>query len=216
MLVIGHHHGMERRVVVSGAPGTGKSTVAELLADQFRLPLLSLDTIKEALGDTLGLGDEAWSTRVGDAAAEVLFRLARSFPGVIAEGWWRGARRDRAIQEFGGWIEVFCHCEPHVAEERMRARIGSGRHPIHRDVMNPAVVEDVGAVVNSVTPLSIGSALIDVDTTEGLDAPGTVAALHAAVRRTATDHDLRSGPPGPDGGEPSGTPWRKVWDSNPW
>jgi hypothetical protein len=93
----------------------------------------------------------------------------------------------------------------------MRARIGSSRHPIHRDVINPAVVEDVGAVVNSVTPLSTGSALIDVDTTEGLDAPGTVAALNAAVRRTATDPDLRSGPPGPDGGEPSGTPWRKVW-----
>jgi ATP-dependent protease Clp ATPase subunit len=46
--------GVELRVVVSGAPGTGKTTIAELLAHQFKVPILSLDAIKEALGDSLG------------------------------------------------------------------------------------------------------------------------------------------------------------------
>jgi len=62
--------------------------------------VLTLDPVKEALADVLGLGDEDWSNRVGDAAAEVVFRQAASFPDAIAEGWWRGARRDRALAEF--------------------------------------------------------------------------------------------------------------------
>jgi hypothetical protein len=67
-------------IVVSGAPGTGKSTVARELGADLRFCVLSLDPIKEALADVLGLGDEDWSNRVGDAAAEVVFRLAAGFP----------------------------------------------------------------------------------------------------------------------------------------
>ena len=126
-------------IVVSGAPGTGKSTIAAALGAALRFPVLSLDPIKEALADVLGLGGEDWSNQVGDAAAEVVFRLARAFPDAVAEGWWRGARRDRALAEFAGATEVFCRCDPQLASDRAKARIGHGRHPIHRDVINPAM-----------------------------------------------------------------------------
>src|ERR1700753_2273802 len=79
-------------IVVSGAPGTGKSTVAGVLATEFGLPLLSLDEIKEALADVLGTGGEDWSNQVGDAAAEIVFRLWASFPGAVARGWWGRGR----------------------------------------------------------------------------------------------------------------------------
>jgi predicted kinase len=74
-------------IVVSGAPGTGKSTIANALGAALRFPVLSLDPVKEALADVLGLGDEDWSNRVGDAAAEVVFRLASAFPDAVAEGF---------------------------------------------------------------------------------------------------------------------------------
>ena len=163
------------RVVVSGAPGTGKSTVAELLADRFGAPLLSLDIIKEALGDTLGAGDEAWSNRVGDAAAEVVFRLARLYPSAVVEGWWRRERRDRAIREFAGWTEVFCRCRPDLAEQRARARLTEDRHPIHRDVMNPSLLDDYASFAATVSPLHLGGPLVEVDTTDGIDADALVA-----------------------------------------
>lgn len=67
-------------IVVSGAPGTGKSTIAAAVAADLGWPLLALDPIKEALADVLGLGDEDWSDQVGEAAAEVVFRLSAQFP----------------------------------------------------------------------------------------------------------------------------------------
>ena len=108
-------------IVVSGAPGTGKSTIAAALGAALRFPVLSLDPIKEALADVLGLGGEDWSDQVGDAAAEVVFRLAAAFPDAVAEGWWRGPRRARALDEFAGATEVFCHCDPRLASDRAMA-----------------------------------------------------------------------------------------------
>ncbi len=151
-------------VVVSGAPGTGKSTIARELGASLRFPVLSLDMIKETLAEVLGLGDEDWSNRVGDAAAEVVFRLSAEFPDAVAEGWWRRARRDRARAEFAGAIEVFCHCDPGLARDRVLARIGHGRHPINRDVINPAMAGAAFEQAATVTPLGVGRALVEVDT----------------------------------------------------
>ena len=170
--------------MVSGAPGTGKSTIARELGAALRLPVLSLDPVKEALADVLGLGDEDWSNRVGDAAAEVVFRLAGQFPDAVAEGWWRGARRDRAVAEFAGAAEVFCHCDPELAATRSLARREAGRHPIHRDMINPGGVGSaahIASLAATVTPLRLGGPLIEVDTGRP-GAPGkAVAAVRAVV-----------------------------------
>jgi predicted kinase len=171
-------------IVVSGAPGTGKSTIARGLGAGLRLPVLSLDPIKEALADVLGLGDEDWSNRVGDAAAEVVFRLAADFPGAVAEGWWRGARRDRAVAVFAGAVEVFCHCDPSLAASRVAARIGAGRHPIHRDVINPAgagAAAYIASLAATVLPLGLGGPLIEADTGQPDAGAGALAAVRAAL-----------------------------------
>lgn len=171
-----------RTVVVSGAPGSGKSTVASALAERLELPLLSLDEVKEALADELGLGDEPWSNRLGDAAAEVIFRLVSSaHSGVVVEGWWRRDRRDRAIREFQGCTEVFCRCEPDVAHQRATTRLRQARHPIHRDVINPAMLDDLAQVAGTVRPLQLGATLIEVDTTDGYDIDELTARVAAAI-----------------------------------
>lgn len=46
-------------VLISGVAGSGKSMLARRLAPVLDLPLISKDTIKEALADCLGLGDDA-------------------------------------------------------------------------------------------------------------------------------------------------------------
>jgi predicted kinase len=168
-------------VVVSGAPGTGKSTVATAVAGDLGWPLLTLDPIKEALADVLGLGDEEWSDRLGDAAAEVVFRSAHAYPDAVAEGWWRGARRDRALLEFTGALEVFCTADPDEVRDRVTTRHQGWRHPIHRDVMNPALIERAVEVTRTVTPLGLGSGLVVVDTMRTDATPRAVEAVRAAL-----------------------------------
>jgi adenylate kinase family enzyme len=46
-------------IVVTGAPGSGKSTIAVPLAGRLGLPLIAKDDIKEALWDHVGPGDRA-------------------------------------------------------------------------------------------------------------------------------------------------------------
>ena len=208
-------------IVVSGAPATGKSTIAAALAAELRWPLLSLDPVKETLADVLGLADqhpggqhpadehpggqhpaepggqhpagqhpadehpadERWSDRLGDAAAEIIFRLTAQFPDAVAEGWWRGARRELALAAFAGAVEVFCRCPPELAARRMRDRHGVSRHPIHRDVMNPAVADRAAELARTVMPLGLGAALIEVDTGQEGATARAVAAVRAALHR---------------------------------
>lgn len=168
-------------VVVSGAPAAGKSTVAAALGAALGWPVLSLDTIKEALADVLGVADKQWSNQMGDAAAEVVFRLSTQFPDAVAEGWWRRDRRDRALVEFAGATEVFCYCDPRAAADRAVSRLTQGRHPIHRDMISPAGLGDVTAeLAATVVPLGLGAALVQVNT-DRAGAAGQAAAQVAAI-----------------------------------
>jgi len=171
-------------IVVSGAPATGKSTVAAAVADNLGFPLLSLDMVKETLADVLGIKEgqeEEWSYTLGDAAAEVVFRLSDIFPHAVVEGWWRGDRRKRAEERFVGCVEIFCRCEPSLAERRMRARQGANRHPIHRDMVNPEVVQQAARLAGTVLPLGVGAALIEVDTSSGIDRDWLCGAVRDAL-----------------------------------
>ncbi len=69
--------GRDAFVVVAGLPGSGKTTLARALAVELDLPLISKDTIKEALFDALGTGDLEWSKRLGRAAHLVMYGIAR-------------------------------------------------------------------------------------------------------------------------------------------
>lgn len=173
---------LEGTVVMSGAPGTGKSTIGSFLADALRFPFLSLDVIKETLGDQLGTGDEDWSDLIGDTAAEVVFRLTASFPAAVVEGWWRKERRERALQEFQGCVEIFCRCDPALAETRMRSRHDDGRHAIHRDVINPHLLEQSAQIARSVAPLGVGAALIEIDTTAEVDRAQLLSDVRTALQ----------------------------------
>lgn len=176
---------VEGIVVISGAPGTGKTTVGSFIAGSLRVPFLSLDTLKEILADQLGSGDEGWSDLLGDTAAEILFRLTSTIPAAVVEGWWRRERRLRAMQEFEGCVEVFCRCEPALAEARMRARHGAQRHPIHRDVINPSLLDRAAHLAETVVPLGVGRALIEVDTTDEVDRDRLLSEVRGALRAPA-------------------------------
>jgi predicted kinase len=152
-------------VVVSGAPGSGKTQLARPLARTLGLPLLSKDVIKEALFDELGVGDRLWSRRLGRASITVLYRLAADVPAAVLESVFQ---RDFAVADLKALgkplIEVHCVCDPQLAIERFQKRADTERHPGHLDNRQPLnKLEQL--VHEGSTPLGLGGPLLEVDTT---------------------------------------------------
>jgi len=65
--------------IVSGPPSSGKTTLAKAVATKFNLPLITKDSLKEILFDTIGWQDRAWSRRLGSASFSLLHYILDAF-----------------------------------------------------------------------------------------------------------------------------------------
>ena len=160
-------------IVVSGAPGSGKTTLAGRIADELGLPLISRDAIKEALADAVGLPHTVEeSSRLGDAAYAAMFALARSTleAGRIAvlDSNFRHGRSERELVAVaaGSPVRVIhCEADPATIERRYLGRAPT-RHPSHLDHLR------TGDVLRGVTdgtyePVAIpGAPVLVVDTSD--------------------------------------------------
>ncbi|HTX81926.1 MAG TPA: AAA family ATPase [Streptosporangiaceae bacterium] len=163
-----------RLVYVSGAPGSGKTTLAGPLAAELGYALLCKDRIKETLHDALGAPepDLAWSRRLGGAAMELVWALAADAPAVVIEANFRPYSEYQRAKLSGlaeQPVEVHCACPPELAIQRYNARV---THPVH-------VVTTLGleAMAEYDRPVGIGT-LVTVDTAVAVD----VRAVGAAVQ----------------------------------
>lgn len=122
-------------VVVTGLPGSGKSTLGALLASALRLPLIDKDTFLEQLFE---LDHTSPRHELSRCAEESFRNAAKSADGAVLISWWRhphsaalsGTPTDWLSLLPGRAIEVHCACSPEVASSRFRSRV---RHPRHED-----------------------------------------------------------------------------------
>jgi predicted kinase len=157
-------------VLVTGPPASGKTTLARPLAHLLGLPLLGKDTIKEALFDTLGTGDRAWSRRLGAASYAVLLALARQLSAAVLDANFYPTHGPALLQACQQPIEVFCRCPAAEVERRFTQRAPT-RHPGHVDHVLDAQLK--AALDGGVGPLGLGGPVLEVDT----NGPVEVAAV---------------------------------------
>lgn len=161
-------------VVVSGLPGSGKTTLARRLAPALGLSLLDKDDILEGLFEALGIGDVNWRQRLSRASDEIFERLARSSSGAVLTSFWRnpdlstqsGTPTDWIASTSQRLVEVYCACKPEIAAARF---VNRQRHPGHLDSAKRA--EDVLANFRTLAaagPLGIGK-FLQVDTSKEID-----------------------------------------------
>jgi predicted kinase len=174
-------------VVVSGAPATGKSAVAEALRAGLALPLIAKDAIKERLGEALDVRGRDESRRLGAATFGVQFaivhELLAAHVSVIAEGnfgaaWFEPLPPARIVQ-------VHLTAAPDVLRERMLAR-ADVRHPVHYDREAADEVYE-RAARGQWKPLEIGGSLLVVDTGSWPDVATVVADVAALLADCPSD-----------------------------
>lgn len=170
-------------VVVTGPPASGKTTLADALARELGLPLVTKDAIKEALFDTLGARDREWSRALGRAAFAVIsvwleaeLRAGRS---VIAEANFdaRTAGAGFARLPAHRTFQIHCTAPREVLLARYSARV---RHPGHLDgAVLPEL--EVGVAGRGWEPLDLPGERVELDTAAPVDVDTLVTRLRGEL-----------------------------------
>ncbi|MFK0223981.1 AAA family ATPase [Streptomyces vinaceus] len=173
------HAAQRAVVVVSGAPASGKTTLAFPLASALGWPILSKDLIKECLHDALAgpAYDRAYSTRLSRAAMQIIWATATHCPQLVIESDFYLLRfpdtRERLRALGARVVEVYCDCPVEESARRYAAR-GLDRHPCHYRSEIP--IERFVAF----EPLAVGP-VIRVDTTRAVHIHGLVERIHTEL-----------------------------------
>ena len=194
-------------IIVSGAPCTGKSTIATRVAREFGLPFLSKDAIKESLFDSLGTGGRDWSRRLGLASIELLFKLIatqlEAGRSLVAESNFYREFDTPRFEELRGrfdfdLLQVHCFADTSTLLSRYRLRGESReRHPGHTDHL---AYEELARRLpeGAWDPMDIGGQLLTIDTTDfaNVDLPRLLHAIrgHVAPRTSTLSGSEVSGP----------------------
>ena len=133
-----------RLLLITGLPGTGKTTLARQFALRYATPLIAKDLIKEPMLNVLGAGTAAHSRLLSDASFAVMFAVAREFVSanidLILEGNFRPGEHEEVLAALGckRIAQVLCRIDESKRLARLAAR-QDVRHAGHRD-RDPAVL----------------------------------------------------------------------------
>ena len=161
-------------IIITGRPGTGKTTLGKHLAHRYRLPFVHKDGIKEILFDALEDQSLELSLKLGLSSIlllhyfiKVLVTVGQSliveanFNPALATAEWLALKESYPFIPF----QVQCYTESEVLLQRFTKRIGTPeRHPGHPDqahlAANPTFLQ------GPLDHMQIGGYTFAIDTTD--------------------------------------------------
>ncbi len=180
-------------IVISGPACTGKTTLGRHISQEFHLPFINKDDIKELLFDALGWKDRQWSQKLGRTSIGLLYHftetLLKAEQSLIIENVFRPEYATKEIMDLKdryGFepFQIQCVADGQVTFQRFKERSESGtRHPGHVDHLNFDEFES-SLLRGRADPLDIGGKMFEVNTTdfEQINYEGLFEAISEAIR----------------------------------
>lgn len=166
-------------VVVTGVPGSGKTTLGRALAQTLDAKFFSLDAIKESLfessGGTLGGHDLRLA-----AEAQLSVALTSTTGSTVVDLWVQPGRDTARVAKLlrrtsSRMVEVLCRVPAEVAVDRYSQRSRSGPHkPPDEETLQR--IRDAAAEFG---PTGVGPC-VEIDTSAPVDVDTLVASLQGA------------------------------------
>lgn len=165
-------------VVVSGKPGSGKTTLAYKLGKAIGCPVICRDVIKEGivrtLGDGPGISHESMNRLALEAFFETIERFVKNSVTVVVEAafgkelWIDGLK---SILEDVSLRVIDCQLPGNIAEARMRERLQKHPHQrsAHQDEDYLSKIKSGEYSLDNYQTLSLGVPTLGVSTLDGYD-----------------------------------------------
>lgn len=179
-------------VVVSGPPGSGKSTLSRPLAGELGLPLIDRDDFKDTAFDVLGWSDREWSRRVGAMSWELVFlvvdRLLSAGMSLVADSNFSPRETPRLCEirdrHDVRMIEVHCSAPLDTLADRFVRRWETGgRHPGHAPWDREGFLDEIGR--RDLGPTGVADHTLELDTTGPVD----VCEVTRSIKEVAGGHE---------------------------
>ena len=165
---------MKKLIVITGHPGSGKTSVAKAISTMYGIPFISKDTLKECIFDTLGSSDKQWSLKVSAAAHRITDKIIENHleigGSIIIESNFKpeidSTRFTEIIERYNAeCLQLLCVASPEVLYERWVGRIEAAkRHEGHTEAISLDEIRE--NFKEDFSPLNLPGDVVELDTTD--------------------------------------------------